>query len=165
MVRAVCLTLFTFLALTTAQADDFRLEDYFRGTSYADGRFSAINGVTRDFKVRLTGTWNGRMLTLREDFVYADGERDTKTWRFTKTGDGMYTGTREDVVGETTVRVRGDTARFAYTVFLDGKARTKRVRFHDRMTLRPDGTVLNNALITKFGIPVGRTRVEFRRSR
>jgi len=148
-----------------AQAAEFRLEDYFRGTTFADGRFSAINGTRREFKVVLTGKWNGRTLTLVEDFAYADGERDRKTWRFTKTGDGRYTGTREDVVGDTTVRVFGNTARFSYSVYLDGKNRKNRVRFFDRMTLRADGTVLNNALVTKFGLPVGRTRVEFRRSR
>lgn len=162
--RAALLSVFTLLATVAAQAE-FRLEDYFRGTTYADGRFSAINGVRRDFKVVLTGKWNGRTLTLVEDFAYADGERDRKTWRFTKTAEGRYTGTREDVVGDTTVRVFGNTARFSYSVYLDGANKKNRVRFFDRMTLRPDGTVLNNALITKFGLPVGRTRVEFRRTR
>ncbi len=36
----------------------------------------------------LTGKWDGRTLTLREDFVFDDGTRDTKTWRFVKTGPG-----------------------------------------------------------------------------
>ena len=162
--RAALLGLFTFLATMAAHAE-FRLEDYFRDTTYADGRFSAINGVRRDFKVVLTGRWNGRTLTLIEDFTYADGEKDRKTWRFAKTGEGRYTGRREDVVGETIVRISGNTARFTYSVYLDGENRENRVRFFDRMTLRPDGTVLNNALITKFGLPVGRTRVEFRRER
>ncbi len=102
--RAALLGLFTFLATMAAHAE-FRLEDYFRGTTYADGRFSAINGVRRDFKVVLTGRWNGRTLTLIEDFTYADGEKDRKTWRFAKTGEGRYTGRREDVVGETIVRI------------------------------------------------------------
>lgn len=36
-----------------------------------------------------------------------------------------------------------------------------KVRFHDTMTLRGDGTVLNTAYVTKFGFPVAWTRVEF----
>jgi len=165
LTRALSLVALGLFLTTAAQATEFRLEDYFRGTTFADGRFSAINGTRRDFKVVLTGGWNGQTLTLVENFTYADGERDRKTWRFTKTGEGRYTGTREDVVGTTTVRVSGNTARFSYSVYLDGANRKNRVRFFDRMTLRPDGTLLNNALITKFGLPVGRTRVEFRRSR
>ncbi len=54
----------------------------------ATGSFSAINGVKRNFTVDLRGKWNGKTLTLREDFVFDDGERDTKTWRFTKIGEG-----------------------------------------------------------------------------
>jgi hypothetical protein len=165
LIRTFCVAAVGLFLTAVSQAADFRLEDYFRGTTFANGRFSAINGAKREFKVVLTGKWNGRTLTLVENFTYSDGERDRKTWRFTKTAEGRYTGTREDVIGDTTVRVSGDTARFSYSVYLDGPNRKNRVRFFDRMTLRPDGTVLNNALITKFGLPVGRTRVEFRRER
>lgn len=152
------------LAGTVAtSAADLTLEKYFAGRTYADGRFSAINGVRRDFKVVLTGTWNGKRLKLVEDFVYADGERDRKTWRFTRTGRNTYSGMREDVVGPALVTVKGNTATFSYDVYLDGAARKTLVRFHDRMVLNADGTLLNTALVTKFGFPVGSTRVVFRR--
>jgi hypothetical protein len=151
------------LASASARAAEFRLEDYFAGTTYARGSFSAITGVRRDFEVLLTGRWNGKRLKLVEDFTYADGERDRKTWIFTRTGDDTYTGTREDVVGETVVTIVGDTARFSYDVYLDGEKRETKVRFHDKMVLADDGTVLNTALVTMFGLPVAGTRVEFRR--
>ncbi len=157
-----CALLLGALALPAAAAD-FRFENYFVGRTVADGQFRAINGVSRKFKVFLTGTWNGRRLKLVEDFVYEDGERDRKTWRFTKTGDNTYSGTREDVIGATLVTIKGNTARFSYDVYLDGAARKNRVRFHDKMVLNPDGTVLNTAYVTKFGFPVAKTRVEFRR--
>lgn len=150
-------------AISGAQARDFRFEDYFVGRTTAVGSFSAINGVERSFKVNLTGKWNGRTLTLREDFVYNDGERDTKTWRFTKTGKNTYSGTREDVVGETRVWIEGDTATFSYDVYLDPKNKANLVRFHDTMKLNPDGTVLNTARVTKFFFPVAHTTVKFRR--
>lgn len=164
LLRIACFVAAVF-GSTSAIAADFRLEDYFRGSTYADGQFWAINGINRTFKVRLSGRWNGKTLTLVEDFVYDDGERDRKTWRFTKVAEGQYSGTREDVVGSTTVRIVGNTARFSYAVYLDSKNQTNRVRFFDKMVLRRDGTVLNSALVTKFGFPVGRTRVEFRQTR
>ncbi len=163
MFRTSILAIGLSLAAQSALAAEFSLERWFAGKSLARGEFSTITGVRRGFDVLLTGTWNGRTLTLREDFRYDDGERDRKTWRFTKTGPHTYSGVREDVVGETLVTVAGDTARFSYDVFLDGKNRGNRVRFSDVMVLRDDGTVLNTARIYKFGIPVGRTRVEFRR--
>ena len=82
-------------------ADKFTFEDYFNGRTEAVGSFSAINGVKRSFTVDLTGKWDGKTLTLREDFVFDDGTKDRKTWRFTKTGPTTYSGTREDVIGET----------------------------------------------------------------
>lgn len=156
------------LAITASAAfasdlpgQNFRLESYFSGHTKATGSFRAINGVHRTFKVDLHGTWNGRTLKLVEDFRYADGERDRKTWRFTKTGADTYTGTREDVIGETKVHIYGNVAKFSYNVLLDGKGGSNKVRFHDTMRLKPDGTVLNTAWVTKYGLPVARTRVEF----
>jgi len=165
MSRINYLVLALGLVLTSHQAAaaDFALEKWFKGKTVARGEFSAITGTRRGFDVLLTGKWNGKTLTLREDFVYDDGERDRKTWRFTKTGPNTYSGTREDVIGATVVTVAGDTARFSYDVYLDGKNRKNKVRFSDVMVLRDDGTVLNTARVSKFGIPVGRTRVEFRR--
>ncbi len=153
----------TLLAAGVSHAMDFTFESYFKGRTTAVGSFSAINGVKRSFKVDLRGHWDGRKLTLREDFVYDNNERDTKTWRFTKTSPTTYSGTREDVVGKTRVVLKGDTARFSYLVYLDPKAKKNLVRFSDVMTLQPDGTVVNTATVTKFGIPVARTRVVFKR--
>lgn len=151
------------LNVAPATARDFTLESYFAGRTAAIGSFSAINGVKRSFAVNLTGTWNGTTLTLVEDFTYDDGERERKTWRFKKIDKNKYRGTREDVVGDTLVTITGDTARFSYLVYLDAKRKSSPVRFHDTMTLQEDGTVRNRALVTKFGLPVAVTRVEFRR--
>ena len=71
------------------------LEKFFRGPLVASGTFvNTRDGTTRGLKVRMIGTWDGKTLTLVEDFVYSDGERDRKTWRFTKVAEGRYTGTR-----------------------------------------------------------------------
>nr|WP_115733186.1 DUF3833 family protein [Aminobacter aminovorans] len=151
------------LGLAPAAAGDFTLEGYFAGKTSAVGSFSAINGVKRKFTVDLMGKWNGKTLTLVEDFAYDDGERDRKTWRFERVARGKYRGTREDVIGETLVTISGNTARFSYLVDLDASNKSNRVRFYDTMRLQDDGTVLNKALVTKFGLPVALTRVEFRR--
>lgn len=149
------------LGLAPAAAGDFSLEGYFAGRTSAIGSFSAVNGVKRKFTVDLLGKWNGKTLTLVEDFIYDNGERERKTWRFEKISRNKYRGTREDVIGETLVTISGGTARFSYLVDLDPKGRGNRVRFHDTMKVRGDGTLLNKAIVTKFGLPVALTRVEF----
>ena len=154
---------FVGLGTSSVQARDLVLEQFFAGRTVAEGSFSAINGVKRTFTVDLDGRWNGHVLTLVEDFRFDDGEKDRKTWRFEKLGPGRYRGTREDVRGDTLVSVKGDTATFSYVVDLDAGADENLVRFHDRMVLRDDGSVLNTAWVTKYGFPVALTRVAFRR--
>lgn len=159
--------IFTFLlsmmmsvTSSSSNASDLNLERYFSGETVAVGSFSAINGIKRSFKVALSGKWNGKTLTLVEDFSYDDGIKERKTWRFNKISPTKYIGTREDVVGETLVTVTGNMAHFTYLVDLDNR---NRVRFHDTMTLRPDGTLVNSAVVTKYGFPVALTKVEFKR--
>lgn len=148
-----------------ANAADLKLEEFFKGTTHAYGKFSAINGKKREFRVLLNGKWNGKTLVLREDFFYTDGERDVKTWRFTKTSANTYSGTREDVQGTTTVKVNGNTAKFSYTVDLDNGPKTNFVKFRDILTLKEDGTLRNTAKVSKFGIPVAKVAVNFARSK
>jgi hypothetical protein len=173
VLRSIAFSLFAILlaasALPASQARaksaDFALEDFFKGKTYAYGSFRAINGVKRSFRVDLTGHVRGGVLTLREDFIYDDGERDTKTWVFTRTGPRTYKGTREDVIGETTVRVSGNVARFSYRVDLNPGGKPNIVRFFDKLALKPDGTLRNTALVTKFALPVARVKVNFARTR
>ena len=162
LLRPLALLFFAaFAASSPAHSADLRLEDFFKGKTYAYGSFGAITGLHRSFRVDLTGHVRGKVLTLREDFRYDDGERDTKTWIFTRLGPNTYSGTREDVLGETTVRLSGNTARFTYRVDLNPGGKPNIVRFHDKLVLRDDGTLRNTALVTKFGLPIARVRVNF----
>ncbi|WEZ82764.1 DUF3833 family protein [Rhizobium sp. 32-5/1] len=152
------------LAPGAASAADTLMEKFFVGRTTAVGSFSAINGVNRKFDVVLTGRLRGNTLTLREDFVYDDGEKDRKTWRFVRTGPTTYSGTRKDVIGTTTLRVSGNTARFNYLVDLDPGPKKNVVRFYDRMVLSDDGrTIANSATVWKYILPVARVKVDFKR--
>jgi hypothetical protein len=159
--QALALVL-AFAAPSAASAAEDAMLHFFKGGSRATASFSAINGVKRDFTVKLSGKWNGRTLNLREDFVYADGERARKTWRFSKTGEGRYSGTREDVIGAAIVRIHGGIAKFSYLVDLDGGSGKNIVRFYDTIRFSSDGrSALNTAIVTKYGLPVAKVRVDF----
>lgn len=157
-------TAFLFIS-SNVQAADLKLEDFFKGTTHAYGNFKAITGKKREFRVLLNGKWNGKTLVLREDFFYTDGEKDVKTWRFTKTSPTTYSGTREDVKGTTTVRIKGNKAKFSYTVDIDNGSKTNFVKFNDTLILKEDGTLRNTARVSKFGIPVAKVAVNFARTK
>lgn len=135
------------------------LEEFFRGTLHAKGSFtSRIDGSKRGLDVVMKGSWDRKTqtLTLVEDFVFSDGEKDRKTWRFTKTGPGTYTGTREDVLGTARVWQEGATIRLAYSARLKTKGGSDfDVRFDDVLAPVDAKTVRNTATVHWWFLTVG----------
>ncbi len=143
----------------------FLLETFFAGKTHARGVFeSGIAGIRREFSVKTYGKWNGKVFTLVEDFIYDDGERGRKTWRFTKLGPGKYEGTREDVVGKADVTQTDGIIKLAYTIDVPGKdGSTTRVYFDDTIKQIDDRRALNTATVYKYVFPVASVRVDFER--
>ncbi len=141
------------------------LEGFFQGRTVGKGAFtSRIAGVDRGLTVVTRGRWDGRTLTLREDFLFADGEKDVKTWRFTKIAPGIYEGTREDVIGKADIRQVGNTIQLRYTADVRGKdGGVTRLDFADTIAPLDGRRVLNEAVVSKFGVPIGKVSLIFAR--
>src|SRR6056300_1130185 len=76
------------------------LEEFFDGQVIAYGQFQDILGnVSRRFVVNVSGTWDGKLLTLVEDFTYSDGTEEQRIWTLTKTGENTWTGDAAGVIG------------------------------------------------------------------
>lgn len=130
------------------------LEKFFTGNLSAKGAFTNVwTGSKRGLTVEMKGRWNGTTLELLEDFTYSDGEKDKKTWIFTKLGDGVYSGVREDVTTPADVRQVGDAIKFSYTARIktsDGG--TIDLSFHDTLEKIDAKTVRNTADVYWLGI-------------
>jgi hypothetical protein len=148
-----------------AGAPAFTLEGFFTGRTVGTGAFtSRIAGVNRELTVITRGRWDGRMLTLREDFFFKDGEKDVKTWRFTRVAPGRYEGTREDVIGKADVRQVGNTVQLTYTADVRAKdGSVTRLDFADTIAPLDGRRVLNEAVVSRFGVPIGQVSLVFRR--
>ncbi len=134
----------------------FVLERDLAGRNIAKGVFkNALTGAERRLTAILDGRWNGKSLTLSERFLYEDGERQHKTWVLTRTGPGTFSGTREDVVGTAVGRQDGTDFRLSYDVLLPSGGSTLQVHFEDVLALQGDGTILNQAFVSKLGVRVG----------
>jgi Protein of unknown function (DUF3833) len=151
--------------MVPADAPAFTMETFFKGRTVGKGAFvSGIAGVNRPLTVVTTGRWDGKTLTLREDFVFADGEKDVKTWRFTRTAPGVYEGTREDVIGKADVRQVGNTVELRYSADVRGKdGAVTRLDFADTIAPIDRRRVLNKAVVSKFGVPIGEIEIIFAR--
>lgn len=159
--------LMVLLLAAPASAKPLVLEDFFRGKTFGKGVFeSSIAGVYRPFTVTLTGSWDPKTFTLRlrEDFVYEDGERDSKTWFFQKVADGRYIGQRADVLGPANVRTAADgSLQFSYIARLETDNGPLLFRFDDTLQQVDRRTVRNTARVMKAGIPVGKVDLTFRK--
>ena len=142
-------------------SDAFVLEDFFPGRTVGQGSFvNSWTGSQRRFDVVIEGSWDGRTLTLVEDFAYDDGERDRKTWRLERQSPGVYTGTREDVVGTARAWTDGPAVRLEYTVKLGGWT----VDFADVLAYGEAGSMINKATVGKWGLRIGRVELVMRKA-
>ncbi len=140
------------------------LADAFRGRTVGKGVFRVpIAGVERRFRANLVGTLRGDSLTVVEDFFFEDGEKDRLTWRFRRTGPSSWTGRREDTVGEATVTETGREIRLEYVADVRSKGQVTRLGFSDVIYRRADGVVINEAVVTRAGLPIGSVLFELRR--
>jgi len=135
------------------------------GSTIGYGKFKAIDGTKREFVAKLSGVWDGKVLTLIEDFEFDDGEQERKTWRFEKLDNGEFSGTREDVVGTARGYQEGKVFRLEYDLRMpeDDGSRGKLLRFRDVLVKRRDGVVQNDANVAWLGFNVATVYFEIHR--
>lgn len=139
-----------------------RLEHWFDGRSRGVGTFRDRFGtVRRRFAVDVIGRWDGRVLTLVEDFAYDDGETERRSWRISPVGDRRYRGAADGVIGVAEGAADGADFGWRYRFRLPVGGRHLVVGFDDRMSLQPDGRLINRARVTKFGLRIGEATIVF----
>ena len=176
MVRTTMLCVWIIVTVTgcsgTMKPEDFAgreprfvLEEYFEGKTTAWGMFhDRFGNLRREFVVDITGTWDGKTLTLDEEFDYADGERDRRVWSINKIDDNTYVGTAGDIIGEAQGRTFGNALNWTYSMKLKVGDGTWKVKFDDWMFLQPHGVLLNRASVSKFGVELGVVTLSFTRA-
>lgn len=135
----------------------------FQGRTIGTGVFKVyLTGAERRFTAALNGTVRGsagkRVLTVVEDFVYDDGQKDRLTWVFRETGQGRWTGKREDTVGEALAVEEDGVVRLTYLADFRSDTGITRLGFEDVIYAGQDGQVINDGIVTRGGIAVGSVR-------
>ncbi|KIM10164.1 MAG: lipoprotein [Sulfuricurvum sp. PC08-66] len=158
-------------ALLLSGCDTMQLEDFAQTTptfvpqKVLDGRMTAYglvkdyNGnIIRTFKGHLVGSWDSTTGEgeLKEYFLYSDGEEERRTWHITPTAqEGHYSGTADNVIGTSPIRVVGNTMMLDYTLRIPYNEGTLDIDIRDWLHLQEDGVIINHSKMKKFGITVG----------
>lgn len=141
--------------------DPITLERAFEGRAVGSGVFRvSLTGAERRFTAHLDGRLDGDRLTVVEDFVYDDGEEDRLTWVFDRTGPDRWVGAREDTVGTAEVIETGTEIRLSYIADFRSGDDVTRLGFEDVIYFGADGKIINDAIVTRWGLPIGRVRFE-----
>lgn len=139
-----------------AEKPALSLERFFDGPLEGWGMFQDRSGkVLRRFHVTIDARWENGVGTLDEHFTWSDGERQRRVWVLKPTGDGRYSGTAGDVVGEAVGEVSGNALRWRYVLALPVDGRVWHVDFDDWMFLVDDRVLLNRATMSKLGVRLG----------
>jgi len=140
----------------------FDLQQYFNGTVLAHGMFSDRNGkVLRRFSVTMRCNWEGNKGTLDESFLYRDGEQQRRVWHLVRQPDGSFVGSADDVQGQALGASSGSAFHWGYTLRLPVDGTVYEVQFDDWMHQIDEKTVLNRAVMSKFGVRLGEVTLAF----
>jgi Protein of unknown function (DUF3833) len=138
------------------------LKTYFNGTVNAWGMFQDRSGaVIKRFTVTMRCVWTGDTGVLDEDFTYSDGTTQKRIWTIKKLANGQYTGTAADVVGQATGKAAGNALNWIYTMSLPVDGKVYEVQFDDWMILIDEKSMLNRAVMSKYGFRLGEVTLFF----
>ena len=138
------------------------IEKYFDGPVKAWGLLQDRSGkVTRQFKADMTGSFEGDILTLKEDFYWTDGEKQNRIWKIKRIDQNYYEGTAPDVVGTAKGYQYGSAFKFEYDLMVPFKGKNIKVSFDDWIFKQDEDVAINRATLTKFGFKVGELTVFF----
>jgi hypothetical protein len=139
-----------------AREPAFEPETFFNGALTAHGVVKDFSGAAiRHFSADITGCWADGVGTLDEDFVFDNGEEQTRIWTLTPTGTRTYIGTAGDVVGEGLARWEGNAMFLDYTLRIELEDGPIDVKIDDRMYRVSENVVINESKMRKFGFGVG----------
>ena len=140
------------------------LKDYLEGPVSASGLFIGLSGhVQRRFTIEITGRWSGSRGRLEERCRYDDGETGERIWEMVVGKGGTLTATAGDVLGAAKGAQSGNAAAMRYRLQVPRRAGETVVRIEDWFYLMEDGTLINRARMSWFGLKVGEIVACFRR--
>jgi len=166
------LVLMTLLAGCSADINDYRDQQprldifhYFQGQTEAYGMVQDRSGKQiRRFHVDLKGEVSGDTLTLNEQFVYDDGEKQQRVWHIRRVSADRFEGRAGDIEGVATGQAAGNTFNWRYSMNVKADGKTWLLHFDDWMYLQDGKHLFNKTAMTKFGFNVGTVTIFFTRN-
>ena len=148
-----------------SQAALFDFTGIFLGQSSAEGLFEDRKGrVKRRFSVDINGYWQDEKFFLDESFVFDDGETDKRLWKLTFSDDGTFAADCPDAPEPGAGVLQPGSAVLKYKFDLKHNGKTYRVDFVDTFVPLGADTVINRAIMSKWGITLGQVTIVLKKA-
>lgn len=170
-ILALGLTLLLMLTGCSSEINDYQRQQpqldifhYFRGKTEAWGMVQDRSGKQlRRFHVDIQGDVVGDTLTLNENFVYDNGEKQQRVWHIRRISNDRYEGTAGDIEGVARGQASGNAFNWRYSMNVKADGNTWLLHFDDWMYLQDDTHLFNKTAMKKFGITVATVTLFFTR--
>lgn len=166
----------------SAETPSLKMEQYFSGPSYGTGVFfDRFGRVRSSFEIDLFGEHRNGYFELAENLRYSNGDKLKRIYIIRRIGDNLLEaetetikenvgkstpepGDEEGVVGKALIEQYGNALHWTYKLRQDvGGGSLWTFAFDDWMFLQDDGTILNRAWASKWGIGVGEVFMSVKR--
>lgn len=143
----------------------FAPQEFFQGALTAHGVLKNRSGeVTRYFNASIDASWEDGVGTLKERFVFDDGEIQHRTWTLTPTSATTFDATAGDVIGTGKGATSGNALNLKYVLEVDYNDRKLELAVDDWMWRVDERTVINQSTLSKWGFTVGSIVLTIRQS-
>ena len=135
----------------------------FNGTGeFVDKRGGKNRGIDLDIR----GSYDAKAgaLTLVEDTLFSDGEKQHKVWVFTRKTEQRWTGTRSDVIGEADITIDGSAIRMVYKAHVPKEGKVWDLKFDERYTIASPDLIQFRADVSYLFFTVGEATLTIRRA-
>jgi hypothetical protein len=144
------------------------LDQFFNGELTAHGILKNRSGeVIRYFNVTMSGSWDENGVgTLAEKFIFNDESIQYRTWTFTPVTMAedaaitepnriKYQATANDTLAPTLIDLSGNAFFMNYDLLINYQGDDIDVNIDDKMYLINENVIINESVMTKYGIEVG----------
>jgi hypothetical protein len=122
--------------------------------------------VRNQFHAQEVGTWDAaaRSVTVVEHIVYLQGSTDApqdRTWTFTETSPGHWTGTAADVIGTAVGETQGNAWHLMFHQKLPVNGSELEVAVDDWRWRESDNVAIDYSTVSKFGVTLATGEIAF----
>lgn len=165
-----CLSLLVLTACSSLDVNDYAdrgpvldPKTFFAGQLCADGVVRSRSGEQiRQFQARILASWDDNGVgTLDEIFEFDDGV-ETRIWTLIPEEPGVYRASANDVPKPTKLRYAGNAIHMNYVLRYGEPGDTIDLTMDDWMFQVSPGVVVNETVMSKWGIRVGQVLLVIR---